>query len=66
LQVKALRPLFQMNLLDEAAPLSDISADGKRFLMVTLLLNSVNAPRLERDGVTRPLRQISKAGPGTP
>jgi serine/threonine protein kinase len=35
LQVKALRPLFQMNLLDEAAPLFDISADGRRFLMVT-------------------------------
>ena len=35
LQVKALRLLFQMNLLDEAAPLFDVSADGRRFLMVT-------------------------------
>jgi serine/threonine protein kinase/Tol biopolymer transport system component len=35
LQVKVLRPLFQMNLLDEAAPLFDVSADGQRFLMVT-------------------------------
>ncbi len=35
LQVKALHPLFQMNLLDEAAPLFDVSADGQRFLMVT-------------------------------
>jgi hypothetical protein len=35
LQVKALQPLFQMNLLDEAAPLFDVSADGQRFLMVT-------------------------------
>jgi len=35
LQVKALRPLFQMNLLDEAAPMFDVSADGQRFLAVT-------------------------------
>jgi hypothetical protein len=35
LQVKALRPLFQMNMLDEAAPLFDVSADGNRFLLVT-------------------------------
>jgi hypothetical protein len=35
LQVKALRPLFQMNLLDEAAPLFDVAADGQRFLTVS-------------------------------
>ena len=35
LQVKALRPLFQMNPLDEAAPMFDVSADGRRFLTVT-------------------------------
>ncbi|MGC1384038.1 MAG: hypothetical protein WA823_09675, partial [Candidatus Acidiferrales bacterium] len=34
LQVKALRPLFQMNMLDEAAPLFDVSADGQKFLTV--------------------------------
>jgi Tol biopolymer transport system component len=36
LQVKALRPLFQMNLADTAAPLFDVSADGQRVLAVTL------------------------------
>jgi Tol biopolymer transport system component len=35
LQVKSLRPLFQMNLLDVAAPLFDVSADGQRFVAVT-------------------------------
>jgi serine/threonine protein kinase len=35
LRVKSLRPLFQMNLLDEAAPMFDVSADGRRFLTVT-------------------------------
>ena len=35
LQVKELRPLFQMNLLDEAAPLFDVTADGRRVLCVT-------------------------------
>jgi eukaryotic-like serine/threonine-protein kinase len=35
LQVKSLRPLFQMNLADTAAPLFDVSADGQRFLAVT-------------------------------
>ena len=36
LQVKALRPLFQMNLADTPAPLFDVSADGQRVLAVTL------------------------------
>jgi Tol biopolymer transport system component len=35
LQVKSLRPLFQMNLADTAAPLFDVTADGQRFLAVT-------------------------------
>jgi Tol biopolymer transport system component len=35
LQVKALRPLFQMNLVDTPAPLFDVTADGQRFLAVT-------------------------------
>ncbi|MBZ5594925.1 MAG: serine/threonine-protein kinase [Acidobacteriia bacterium] len=35
LQVKALRPLFQVNLVDTAAPLFDVSADGQRVLAVT-------------------------------
>jgi Tol biopolymer transport system component len=35
LQVKSLRPLFQMNLADTPAPLFDVSADGQRFLAVT-------------------------------
>jgi hypothetical protein len=35
LQVKSLRPLFQMNLLDTAAPLLDVTADGQRFVAVT-------------------------------
>jgi Tol biopolymer transport system component len=35
LQVKSLRPLFQMNLLDTAAPLFDVTADGQRVLAVT-------------------------------
>ena len=35
LQVKSLRPLFQMNLLDVAAPLFDVTADGQRFVAVT-------------------------------
>jgi Tol biopolymer transport system component len=35
LQVKSLRPLFQMNLADVPAPLFDVSADGQRFLAVT-------------------------------
>jgi eukaryotic-like serine/threonine-protein kinase len=35
LQVKSLRPLFQMNLLDTAAPLFDVAADGQRVLAVT-------------------------------
>jgi Tol biopolymer transport system component len=35
LQVKALRPLFQMNLLDESVPLFDVTADGRRVLAVT-------------------------------
>jgi hypothetical protein len=35
LQVKALRPLFQMNLADTPAPLFDVTADGQRFLAVT-------------------------------
>jgi Tol biopolymer transport system component len=35
LQVKALRPLFQMNLVDTPAPLFDVTADGQRFVAVT-------------------------------
>jgi hypothetical protein len=35
LQVKSLRPLFQMNLADRPGPLFDVSADGQRFLAVT-------------------------------
>jgi Tol biopolymer transport system component len=35
LQVKSLRPLFQMNLLDVSAPLFDVTADGQRFVAVT-------------------------------
>src|SRR6266436_3365098 len=35
LQVKSLRPLFQMNLADTPAPLFDVTADGQRFLAVT-------------------------------
>jgi eukaryotic-like serine/threonine-protein kinase len=35
LEVKSLRPLFQMNLADTPAPLFDVSADGQRFLAVT-------------------------------
>jgi hypothetical protein len=35
LQVKSMRPLFQMNLLDVAAPLFDVTADGQRFVAVT-------------------------------
>jgi dipeptidyl aminopeptidase/acylaminoacyl peptidase len=35
LQVKSLHPLFQMNLLDMAAPLFDVTADGQRILAVT-------------------------------
>ena len=35
LQVKALHPLFQMNLVDTPAPLFDVTADGQRFLAVT-------------------------------
>jgi hypothetical protein len=35
LQVKSLRPLFQVNLADTAAPLFDVSAEGQRFLAVS-------------------------------
>jgi hypothetical protein len=35
LQVKSLRPLFQMNLADVPAPLFDVTPDGQRFLAVT-------------------------------
>lgn len=35
LQVKSLRRLFQMNLLDTPAPLFDVTADGQRILAVT-------------------------------
>ena len=35
LQVKSLRPLFQMNLADTPAPLFDVTADGQRVLGVT-------------------------------
>ena len=35
LQVKSLRPMFQLNLADIAAPLFDVSADGQRLVAVT-------------------------------
>ncbi len=35
LQIKSIRPLFPIPLLDTAAPLFDISPDGKRILAVT-------------------------------
>jgi hypothetical protein len=35
LQVKSLRPLFQINLADTPAPLFDVSADGQRVVAVT-------------------------------
>ena len=35
LRVKSLRPLGQMNILDTAAPLFDVTADGQRVLAVT-------------------------------
>ena len=35
LQVKSLRPLFQMNLVDVLKPLFDVTADGQRILAVT-------------------------------
>ena len=35
LQVKSLRPLFQVNLADTAAPLFDVSAEGQRLLAVS-------------------------------
>jgi len=35
LQMKSLRPLFQMNLADTPAPLFDVTADGQRVLAVT-------------------------------
>jgi len=35
LQVKSLRPMFQLNLADIAAPLFDVSADGQRVVAVT-------------------------------
>ena len=35
LQVKSLRPLFQVNLADTAAPLFDVTADGQRLVAVT-------------------------------
>jgi Tol biopolymer transport system component len=35
LQVKTLKPLFQIDLLDTAAPLFDVSPDGQRMLAVT-------------------------------
>jgi Tol biopolymer transport system component len=35
LRVKSLRPLFQVNLLDTAAPLFDVTADGQRVLAVS-------------------------------
>ena len=34
-EVKSLRPLFQVDLLDLAAPLFDVSSDGQRVLAVT-------------------------------
>jgi hypothetical protein len=33
--VKALHPLFQLNIPSFADPLYDVSADGSRFLIVT-------------------------------
>jgi eukaryotic-like serine/threonine-protein kinase len=35
LQVKSLRPLFQINLADTPAPMFDVTADGQRVLAVT-------------------------------
>ncbi len=35
LQVKSVQPLFQINLVDTAAPLFDVTADGQRVLAVT-------------------------------
>jgi hypothetical protein len=35
LQVKSLRPLFQVNLAGTAAPLFDVNAEGQRFLAVS-------------------------------
>jgi hypothetical protein len=35
LQVKSLRPLFQINLADTPAPLFDVTADGQHILAVT-------------------------------
>jgi hypothetical protein len=35
LQVKALRPLFPMNLSDQSVPLFDVTADGRRVLAVS-------------------------------
>ena len=35
LQVKSLRPLYQLNLADTPAPLFDVSADGQRLVAVT-------------------------------
>lgn len=35
LQVKSLRPLFQMNLAETPAPMFDVTADGQRALAVT-------------------------------
>jgi eukaryotic-like serine/threonine-protein kinase len=35
LQVKSLRPLFQMNLAETPAPMFDVTADGQRVLAVT-------------------------------
>jgi hypothetical protein len=35
LQIRSVRPLFPIPLLDTAAPLFDISAGGKRVLAVT-------------------------------
>jgi eukaryotic-like serine/threonine-protein kinase len=35
LQVKAIRPLFEMSLPNFGAPLFDVSADGQRFLVIT-------------------------------
>ncbi|MGH9523733.1 MAG: protein kinase domain-containing protein [Terriglobales bacterium] len=35
LQIRSIRPLFQLPLLDTSAPLFDVSADGKRIIAVT-------------------------------
>lgn len=35
LQIKSLRPLFQLPLLDTASPLFDVSADGQRVIIVS-------------------------------